>query len=395
MGQTCKRMHRMSGWYFRKYYSDIRFDYIRKKVRIFYLYQIRLRVDFYPYIGRLSISKPNQFDFYLDTKTFASLKTLHFEHMKSMETQIKYTQKILPNIENIELFSCKGIGNTFEQIASSCSKLKCMCVRWAMNFRTRAERAGLNTMLSQHYPKLEHLKFQLRDENTKIQELKVFLEKHLNLKHFECDYRFLWANRDLCNEINVQLDILTVHLYRKDDAIPFEQFVEFLKQLHARGFYKSLNLSIYCGIDDHVEILNFNNQICTLPALHKIYSYSTDDIEFSRLSNLKELSIFEIDPGDFEIVAENLTKLERLTFQHASAYHVLPFIRQSKRLKTVKVYGQIRDNDVLDLCTLNEERKRLECACQVTIHMDETIYLREKWKLKNLNLSHVKIARLN
>lgn len=390
MGQTCWHLHRMAGYYFREYFHDIRFDLIRKKVRIHYLYNIRLRTDFYQYIGKLSIWYSNELEYFLDADTFASLKSLSFWGVKSIEIQIDYARNVLKNIESIEFYATKSVGNVFERIASCCPKLKVLRVKSPRKIRTRSEHNAFNKIFLQRFLKLEHLKINVYDENAKINELKIFLKNHTKLKHLECDYRFLWANRNLLNETNNQLDVLTIHFHRENDAIPFDQFVDFLNQLFIRGIYKALHLHL-----DHFENVDFNTVISTLPVLQKVNTYSNDVIDYLRLTNLMELSIFEIDEGDFEQIAKSLTKLERVRFQHASANHILPFIHFAKKIKTIKVYGRLRDDHVLDLFTLNEQRKKLGYARQVCIHVDEKVYLREKWKSKNLDLSHVRIARLN
>lgn len=50
-------------------------------------------------------------------------------------------------------------------------------------------------------------------------------------------------------------------------------------------------------------------------------------------------------------------------------------------------------NKILDLFTLNLERKKLVDACKVVIYVSENAYLLVKWKLDNLNLDPVVIRR--
>lgn len=250
-------------------------------------------------------------------------------------------------------------------------------------------------MFSQHYPTLERMKYETRtwDEVMQIDQLKLFLEKHTKLKHFECDYRFLWANRNLLNETNVQLDLLTVWAREWNMAELFDQFVDFLKQLYERGFYKILHLSFF---DIWNPTLNyFFNAMSTLPAL-EILSYVYPLNSLSRFTNLKEFRAYRLSDSatEIEIVAKSLIKLEQLTVDNATVDDILPFIRYSKRLKAIRIL-KLRKNSILDLFRLNEERKKLGNPRQVVIYVREDVYLYKKWQSKNLNLSYVKITRFH
>lgn len=106
-----------------------------------------------------------------------------------------------------------------------------------------------------------------------------------------------------------------------------------------------------------------------------------------RLTNLKELDVF-LDlgiakiGGSIEVLAKSLTNLERLTMNKLNTSRVdiiMPFIRYSKTLTALILF----DLHKIFNATLNEERKKLANACQLSIFVIEPIYLLSKWKSKD------------
>lgn len=218
----------------------------------------------------------------------------------------------------------------FEQPAVHCTKLKSLIV-------VGGSCTVIKLLFQHHYPTLEHLKYQSgpRNRDTRIDQLKIFLENHTNLKRFESDQTFLWANRDLLIEAEIQWNLLTIH--SNSTISPFDQFfIEFVKTLHERNIYKTLHLSFGIG-NFYIDI---DNIVPTLPALEILNIYGFSIKNTTGLINLKELCIFHGDLShiNVEAVAKCLIKLERLSFKQASIDHTLPFIRHSKRLKTIKIF---------------------------------------------------------
>lgn len=385
MGETCKRMRRMAGYYLREYFPDLRFNLLGQEVKVAYPHKFHLRTDFYPYIRKLCIlRRGNEFSSVLDDETFAAVKTLIFMSVELNRNQFAHTRNVLKNVEDIHIEHCNIDVEIFAQFVNYCPKLKSMRAEYG-----NTDHAAIaKSLFSQHYPTLEQLKYKSNSCHRQIDALKLFLEKHPKLKEFECNMPFLWANRDLLLKTNVQLDLFIVDFTRNYN-IPSDQFVEFLKKLYARGFYKSLQLSIDRITND--IFVHSDNGICTLPAFELLDINTDEEIDLSCLINLRELHIFNFQSTDMENLAKKLVKLEKLSFGSASMNKLLPFIYYSKRLKTV--YIDNLDNDDLDLFALNEKRKKLENARQVEICVREHHYLNAKWNSKYCNLSHVKISR--
>lgn len=78
----------------------------------------------------------------------------------------------------------------------------------------------------------------------------MFLEKHSKLNEIEMSHHFLFANRDVLNQTNIQLHLLGIHFESRNDMKHNDEFVDFLTNLYERGFYKSLKLSIHCKCDE-------------------------------------------------------------------------------------------------------------------------------------------------
>lgn len=390
MGQTCKRMNQMAGYYVREYYPELKFQIDQGDIRYKHFSCLCITTDFYRFISVLNIAHISDFGFFLGVNRFDTLKTLIFStgtYDVIRKLGFWYMRTVLKNVENIKLNFCKIDDNIFEQIAIHCPKLKRLEIT-----RCVVENCD-EALFSQRYPALEQLKYQrnLEHLDRPIHKLKMFLENHLNLKQFQVDFGILWTNRDMLQQTHVQLDLLNICFGTSGVDIPFDQFVDFLKTLHDRTFYKTLQFAMVWDINVNIE--HFNDTISELPALEKIYTLDDSHIDLTRLPNLKSLQILSFTSvARAEIVAKSLLKLELLATDDTDA--ILRFIRYSKRLKSIKMV-YLRNDNVLDLLAWNAERKQLENACQVTLWVPEKIYLAEKWKSQNLKLDLVKVERLD
>lgn len=386
MGGTCKPMNRLAGHYFSDFFPNLDYELKKGEIRGTTTFDFNLRPDFYQFVRRVEISSRRELDYVFDAETFPLLKMFIFTSVNLIKTQLDFAQNVLRNIEIIELIGCKVDGKIFNQLANDCPKLKYLNIN-----SCRMEVATINEFLKQHYPQLKYMRFIYKGK--RIMELKTFLKKHSNLKCFMTDFGFLWANRNLLKETNVQLDMLEFDV--DDTTIPFDGFVDFMKVLYERGFYKALHLS--CGnIWGDLDV-NFCNAVYRLPTLDKLSLVANSDIDLSRLTNLNELfvlSMHQCSVADLENIAKSLSHLKRLVFGEASIDVMFPFIRHSKRLNEFLV-DDVLDSEFLDLFVFNEERKKLADASQISIGVNEDIYLANKWNTRNSNLSHVKITRFD
>lgn len=387
MGQTCKRMCEFSGGYISKsrFHPELDFSLIENLMTC---ENICIQPDFYRYIGKISIKPNDDFNFFSNVITFESLKTLDFDRHTFNPIKIRNMQNVLKNVETIQLTDCDFGRNIFPQLISTCPKLKYLKI-----FQyTKAE----NVSLFQHFcPTLERFDYlfgRYTGPQKRSDDLKAFLEKHTKLKHFEIDFGFFWLNRDMLSQANIKLDLLHLHVNKSFTITEFNEFMQFLKELYGRNFYKTLKLSLDYGFDfDDVEYLS--KTIGTLPGLEKLMTVVNSFIDFTYLANLKELQCDSFD--DMEVLAKSLPKLEQLTLKFVYNNEILPFVWHSKNLKIIEIHNMSSSNEdqAFDLFKLNEERKKLANASEVVICVQEKDYLAIKCKSQTLGLNLVKIAR--
>lgn len=381
MSQTCKRMNQMSGYYIREYNPYVEFWMTKKGVQSQDVY---VHSDFYRFIGRLIIGPNNESEFILNVELFNALKTIVFFDCQITETQIDGMQNVLKNIESIQLNTNKVPSCIFKQFSMYCLKLKQLDA-----FDPES------ALFLQSYPTLECLRY-LPVQCVQIEDLKTFFGKHLKLKQFVTSRGFIWANRDILNQTTAHLEFLNVYFNKSDSTVPFDQFIEFLKTLYERGFYKTLQLSLPHGIETN-SLVHLRNSISTLPRFDRLFVSTHSFIDLASLTHLKSLRIQELLCGfnctitEVESLAKNLTNLEHLTFQSANISAIRPFVRFTKKLQIITIFFLL--DSCLNLNALNEERRKLPDACKIVLCVPEKVYLATKWKSRSLSLNLVKILR--
>lgn len=389
MGETCKRMHQMAGYYLREYFPELRFTIDGRKVKVDRPFSFHLPADYFPYISALCIDYQSRLNHTLDAEQFSSVKTLTMDSFNLIK-QIGYIKSVLKNVENLQIKCCEVSPKTLEKLAKYCTNLKCLRVKHFGN-----NRAVAKSMFSQQFPSLEYISFvpycPSDDKSKPIVQLKTFLQKHPQLKRFESNVNFLWQNSDLLlSTNNVQSYSLIVNSVGDfDNDCAVDEFTNYLKKLFERGFYKTLKLSV----ESTEDFEQSTNAISLVPALEMLDVSKDSFIDLSRLTGLRELHITNHSKGigrNMETLARSLVKLERLSFHSVSVDHILPFICHSKGLKSIHI--NFLHEFVIDLFAFNEKRKMLDDAHQVLIYLVEDKYLAVKWK-PYLNLSHVKLLR--
>lgn len=385
MGQTCKQMSKFAGGYIHEYHSQLDFSLIENLITF---ESICIQPDFYRYIGKISIEPNDDFNFFSTVSTFESLKALNFDRHTFNPIKIRNMKNVLKNVEMIQLTDCDFGRNIFPQLMASCPKLEYLKV-----FQySKAENASLFKHYCPSLERLDYLFSRYVGPQKRSDDLKAFLEKHTKLKRFECEYSFFWLNRDLLSQTNIQLDFLHLYVSKSFTTTEFNEFIQFLKVLYDRNFYKTLMLSLSYGFDfDDVEHLS--KTIGTLPGLEKLITVVNSFIDFTYLANLKELQCDSFE--NMEMLAKSLPQLQRLTLKSVYNNEILSFVRHSKHLKMIEIYNMSWSNDghSFDLFKLNEERKKLENATGMVIYVQEKEYLAIKCKTQTLDLNLVKIAR--
>lgn len=387
LGRTCKRMNQLAGYYLQEFLPDLVYRLENGKVKHNYL---SINPIFYQFIDKLGIL--NQMNVILDAKKFSSLKTIILQDIELSPLHVECLLRVLSNIEHIHMRNCFIHDSTYAQLADQTQKVKHLIVDQCYTL----DGGVCQTIFSRHYPALVHFKFldNLEDVDRPIGELlKTFLEKHPHLKHFECGNHFLWTNREVLMQANIQLDLLTIHF---EQLHGLDRFGAFLRKLHKRDFYKTLHLS-FGDVNVSADIQNCS-AIFTLPSMKQLSINANLSPYLANLTKLRELHLKRMNSlnhgwANEEHMARSLTNLSVLSIDDAIFDDILPFIRYSKHLHTIRILHRFLSEEVLDLCALNEVRKHLPDSCRLTIVAHQNIYLPTVWKSRNSNLSHIKIRR--
>lgn len=394
-GQTCKRINFMVGYYVREYNQGLSFTINKNKIN--FQYECDIQTEFYTYITRLNIVQNSSLnDIFSNSKTaikFESLTTLHIERQNLMESKTRQLDKVLEKIENFHLISCELTKDIFIHLANYCPKIKCLDFRLC---------GGTHTALfSQHYPSLNRLQFRMRpaNANIRIDELKMFLEKHKQLNLFEIDCRFLWSNRDIITKTNCNLDMINIRFDTLYSVVPFNEFIVLLNQLYKRDFYKKLKLTFPFGIHEYIIRTSkeqITTKIATLPGLYGILIDNEMSLDLKCLTELKELNLIAIHSSlNMKIIAENLQKLRRLTIMLINDVNsdIIKFIHKSKNLKSIEIFHSAKKT--INLIKLNQERNQLKNACHTTFYVQDNVYLPTKWMSNDVNLKFITVSRID
>lgn len=380
LGQTCERMHIITGQYFQQNYpaTSIRCD--NDGLHSASGGQMN---GFSPYIRKVSAFGSGINRLQNISSNCDSLKKLHLDISLSA-AKIKCMKPILGEIEELEIENCTFSDRLFKRLLKYCPNLKRLCVR---DIHHKTE----NGWLLRHYPQLIHLELTPWDEY-EVDELKEFFELNPNIRSFSTSAKCLWVNRDSIVASQVHVDDLAIEIDSTAD-LEMESIYSLLDALYTQQFYKRLYLYISNATQQTVD------QIASLHALEQLHVSSTiGDVDFTSLINLKEISFHMASiVKNMNDLARSLTNLEGVFFFYASSDDTLPFIRHSPHLTKVKVRnlenGAHFDGKTLYLTAFEKERNKLTNAEKVTIYLNEDIFLTTKWLTEKVDFNFVEIER--
>lgn len=380
MGQTCKQLHKIAGEYFQQNYPAAS---IRCENDGIYSTNAGQINGFSSYIQKVSIFGSSTTRLRYISSNCGALKRLHLD-ITLTGPKIKSIKHALGKLDVIEIENFEFTDKLFKRLLKQCTNLKRLAVR---DIHQKTE----NKWLLRKYPKLEH--FELTPwEVFEIAELNAFFEENLHIRSFSTNANCLWINRNSFIGSQVHLDDLAIEI---DASIEIDigVFCSLLDTLYENGFYKRLHL--------YVENVD-QNTVRHMAALHglvKLYVVNTTiDTDLSSLTNLKELGIhIGSSVLNLDAVAKSLDKLQNVYFYYASSDQVLPFIRHSMNLRTIKIRnlesGTHFDENILYLPGLNKERGKLAYCQKVTVYLEEDIYLTTKWTTDKTDYDLISIER--
>lgn len=390
ISQTCKRLQRVAGDFFRTNYiakmargenDGIYISSIKSNAICQYIQKISIKGDqlkAYQFVGENCTSSIKYF------RVYGALPDGGFELLK----------ELLKTVEVFEFNECFIEGEFFENCLKYCQNIKTLSVTRSDRIRDKSIIIGSgNEWLLQKFPKLQN--FELTESyKLKTNELKVFFEQNPNIKNFSTDSRTLWENRSSFMDSNAKLEKLTVDVYQtktfdlNDHPISMIDCIYYLLyELYKRDFYRRLQFFMIFISPENVE---------KLISLHGIEMICGDVVRFDK--TLTHVNMISIWCGD-EILNLNdlpskLPNLEKAGFAKISFKNILPFIRQSPKLRKFKI-KLFLDKDLvsIDLILLNKEREKLVGARNLIIYVEESIYLATKWKFGTTNFNLIELRR--
>lgn len=402
MGQTCKKMQKVAGEYFKQNYPSA-----EKQIGndgIYSLYSdnhgvINQRTQikcFNQFISSLSLYYED-FDPFryiqLHGNEFISVNHLYLVCVGLNAFKLSYFQAILPQIENLQIRQCTiWHGDFYDILLKFCDKLKRLYVQDDLG--DIINRNG-NQWLLQKYPSLEHLELTPR-YSFEIVELGKFLTTNSGLRSLSMSSHSLWVNRHQLMQGNCNLEQLEVKHFDSGfyfyhvERISIETIGNILNKLFERGFYTKLHL--YVKDTEDVD----GEKIAMIQGLDRLSIQKINGCHLTNLVTLKELNIFDCADDNLDELASKLWRLEKVFLQNATYDNMMSFIRHSRRLKALKIAPRNNDhfNDgILKLHFMNEERKKLSNARQVTVYVDDNVFLTTKWMHGDTTLNYVEMRR--
>lgn len=399
LAQTCKRLQKIAGEYFQQYFAAVEVRYGKDGCPMVF---DSIRVDaFSQFVHRISIHRVDLDSFRDIAATFKSLTEIHLVGVRLTAPKIECLKGILEKIEFLKTRDVE-IKVDFLDLLKFCTNLKRLSIRNLKTINDSDEPYNRSSILAadwlcRKYPKLEH--FELIDvENFKFIELLEFFKQNRNIRSFSTDTKFLSRFEHLITEADVSLDDLTIVRDCKDELVNQSITIQ-LNHLHKLGFYKRLHWhGAYLPFDGRT-LQHQIDQLVRLRPLEtlafKALVYVIPHVNLSQMISVKELRMVDPQMGtSIEILARELINLERIAFTHAFLNDVIPFVMHSKKLKEIHLNGDIRSSDdIIQLRMLDKLRTKLVGACKVTIHANDTIYIKTKWTIGDTNFKLIELKR--
>lgn len=298
---------------------------------------------------------------------------------------------IFKNVEKLTILKSSFNGNLHDDVLAYCPNLKKLYVRDVDELNENTNIGSDWTL--QKYPKLEYFMWSAK----KMSGLKNFLELNQNIQTFVIAACDLWANRNIMMTAKFSLNALGIDLRGHNFTILFARL---LQKLYMRGVYKRLKLLFYhVSSQETIGLLaSLNVPIVWL----KIEEVGEDLIEYqlSDLIHLEEILIANRNRlTNIEVMANNLTRLERVFFEYASFNDILPLISRAANLRKITILNLEEGihfdatTNVINLPALKKMREKLAAAKKVILYVNEDIYLTNKWTHRKTDFGVIRIMR--
>lgn len=320
-------------------------------------------------------------------KQLKSLKYVSFMGITFNAAKIEAIERILQNLDGVELCDCLFEVDIFEQFLELCKNLKQFKILrdFHMSFSTK--------WLLQTFPQLECLTLAPVECNREINKLKTFFHQNSTIRTFATNSDFIWINR--ATMMHVKFNELFINL--SIDQSNLNAFCMLLNEMHAVGTFKRVFITTS---QLNQKIVDGLISVKALAGLNLINIESTaNGIDLSSFINLKWLHIFfGIEQiTNLPHLAQKLTNLKEISFHQVDFDEILDFVYHSAELKTIACDCIENISKRIDLHAMNQEREKLHkitaFVSQVTIYIPESDYIEFRMKSKTNMLSLIEIRR--
>lgn len=315
--------------------------------------------------------------------------------LQSKDTNQRQFKAILSQIETLEMKGARIESEFYTLLLRNCSKLRHLIISGIDD----AVIIGTdNTWLRRIYPNLESMHLDNIDvdadvtygDGESVPELAQFIQANPSVHTFSTSYDWFEANcKNLLrgnatfNKLKIQAPIQPCQI----DAYICNR----LRKLHARGGYQHLHLS-------NVEIKSQEDLdlIAAIPAIEVLFvdeaqcvitlpdwMTTLQKIGFRHASELRNPVL----------LAKHLMNVDGIYFESATSRDdILSFVRYSNNMQVlyVKHFGQ----DAIDVIALNKEREKLENPRNLTIYMEEDVYLATKHAFQTTKHSLIELKNV-
>lgn len=350
---TCKRFKQLTESHIKEFYPAVKTKYKKIEISTENLKQIQQMefscIKLQPIELCIDFLTEDHIDVIRDILVHEQVEIVRFGGWHIHQDLHEVIFQFCPNMKHL------SIGELYNQFAQSES------IKW----------------LHLRYPRLEHFELDWVYGDNNIIDLQAFFDFNPRIPIFTTTSNFLFQNHRWLRLIGIELDQLNVKC--ECDSF-FQNDLEFLlDDLHERGFYHRLH--IYCELVLYQDIMH---SICSVNALEKLNIGSVKmAIGMQPTPTLKELEFDSDSNMTFdEKMASNLNNVERIHFKCARIDSITALIRHAAKVKEILIEnleGGIHiENSVIDLVALNRERGKLVDASELSIYVEETVFLKIK-----------------
>lgn len=363
-GQTCKRMHRIAGMYFRQNYTNA---YIYAKSDGIFC----------------GLTRVTSFSEFVESLCFSHLRSisikigLNYESLKSISVdaltlnRLHLSNVVLANIESLFIYGDYPKKNILD-LCPNLKRISVNCKHTGWLFK------------HEKFLKLEHISLTKIDEQ--VVNMVEFFNRIPNICSIEVNWRFFSANKYALLTTNVKLNHLIIDWYHNDGET---SLFSILNELYECGFYKRLTfrqLGSSAAINQQ-----WINRMIKLHGLRTLDIHKVEnDVIWPVMPNVRKISINDSNEFNLNKFPSKVPNLQQIHLRGNAIEPILSFIRGSKQL--TRIIWHTYEDKILNLSTLNKERTKLTGACKVIIYVTEKVFLETKFA-NGTNHSLVKIKR--